>query len=138
MATGKTDWPMQVFYDGACPLCTREMAAFKRRDVKGRMEFVDISRADFDAAGYGLDAGRVQAVMHVRMADGRVLTEVPAIEKIWRALPWGFLSGFLRVLLWFPGVRFLSGFFYRWFARNRYKLTGRCTAESCSIDGKVR
>jgi predicted DCC family thiol-disulfide oxidoreductase YuxK len=114
------------------------MAAFRRRDVHARMEFVDIAQEDFEAADYGLDAARVQAVMHVRMADGRIVTEVPAIEKIWRALPWRVESAFLRYVLKVPGMHFLAGIFYRWFARNRYRLTGRCTAEGCSIDRKPR
>jgi predicted DCC family thiol-disulfide oxidoreductase YuxK len=108
------------------------MAAYRRRDVKGRMEFVDIAGAGFDAGKYGLELEEMNQAMHVTMADGRVFTAVRAFVKIWEAVP-SFWTGVLRVLLKVPGVMFLAGVFYRWFARNRYRLTGRCTAESCEL-----
>jgi predicted DCC family thiol-disulfide oxidoreductase YuxK len=128
----RRDWPMQVFYDGACPLCSREMAHYRKHDRLHRMEMVDIAAPNFDAATYGLDPEKVQQVMHVRMADGRVFTQVRAFVKIWESqrTVWTTL---LRCLLKVPGVMPLAGIFYRWFARNRYRLTGRCTPESCGL-----
>jgi len=134
MAADNRDWPMQVFYDGACPLCSREMRHYQKRDRLHRMEMVDISRADFAAEKFGLDPVKLQQMMHVRMADGRVFTQVRAFVKIWQAQP-TWWNAILRALLKVPGMMGLAGLFYRWFARNRYKLTGRCTAESCGIDG---
>jgi predicted DCC family thiol-disulfide oxidoreductase YuxK len=131
------DWPMQVFYDGACPLCSREMAHYRKQDRRHRMEMVDIAAPGFEAGAYGLDAGKVQQMMHVRMADGRVFTQVRAFVKIWQATP-TWWNALLRGLLKVPGVMWLAGVFYRWFARNRYRLTGRCTPESCGIDAKVK
>ncbi|HEY4329010.1 MAG TPA: DUF393 domain-containing protein, partial [Phycisphaerae bacterium] len=78
---------LQVFYDGGCPICRREVGYYRRRDRLGRIEWVDIAAEGFDAREYGLDAVRVHQVMHVRMGDGRVFTEVRAFVKIWEALP---------------------------------------------------
>jgi predicted DCC family thiol-disulfide oxidoreductase YuxK len=133
----RRDWPMQVFYDGACPLCSREMAHYRKKDRLHRLETVDIAAPGFDARAYGLDPVKVQQMMHVRMADGRIFTQVRAFVKIWEAeRTWW--TTLLRWLLRVPGVMALAGVFYRWFARNRYRLTGRCTPESCGIDGKLK
>jgi predicted DCC family thiol-disulfide oxidoreductase YuxK len=128
-----TSLPLQVFYDGACPLCSREVKHYRNRDRNGRIEWVDIARPGFDAAQFGLDPLRVQQVMHARVPGGKVYTEVRAFVKIWEALPPGLLTTPLRWLLKAPGMIALANIFYRLFARNRYRLTGRCTPESCSV-----
>lgn len=124
-------WPLQVFYDGACPLCSREVAVYRRRDQLGRIAWVDISRPEFQAAEFGLDPARVQQVMHARAPDGGVFTQITAFVKIWQALP-GWPWALLRAVFAIPGMIPLANIFYRLFARNRYRLTGRCTPESCS------
>ena len=80
-------WPVQVFYDGACPLCSREMGHYRKLDVNKRVEWVDVAGAGFDAGAYGLDPVKLQQMMHVKMADGRVFTQVRAFVRIWEALP---------------------------------------------------
>ena len=74
-------WPLEVFYDGACPLCRREIAVYRRRDRDGHVRWVDIAQLDFAAAAYGLDPVRLQQVMHARTSDGRVFTEVSAFIR---------------------------------------------------------
>ena len=133
MSSTSAPWPLQVFYDGQCPLCKREVGHYRKRDRYGRIEWVDIAREGFEAGAYGLEAGRVQQVMHVRTAEGQVFTEVGAFVKIWEALPAGVMTTPLRWLMKLPGMMWLAGFAYRAFARNRYRLTGRCTAESCAV-----
>ena len=128
-----TSWPLRVYYDGACPICSREMGIYRNRDRFHRIEWVDIAKADFDAAAEGLDPARVHQMMHARTADGKVFTQVAAFVKIWEALPLSPFTAVLRGLLKVPGMMWLAGIFYRLFARNRYRLTGRCTADSCHI-----
>ena len=59
------DFDIEVFYDGACPLCTREMKMLARHDRRGRIRFTDITASDFEVAtyigrrdGWGLTAER--------------------------------------------------------------------------------
>ena len=124
-------WPLQVFYDGACPLCSREVAVYRRRDRLARIQWIDIAQPAFDAPSFGLDPAGVQQVMHAKTADGRLFTQVGAFVQIWHALP-GFPWRALRALFAIPGVISLANIFYRLFAKNRYRLTGRCTPERCS------
>jgi predicted DCC family thiol-disulfide oxidoreductase YuxK len=124
---------VQVFYDGACPLCSREVRHYRKRDREGRIDWIDIARPDFRPEDFGLDLQRLQQVMHARLPDGRVVTQVGAFVKIWEALPWSPFTGLLRLILKIPGMLALANLFYRAFARNRYRLTGRCTPESCTL-----
>jgi predicted DCC family thiol-disulfide oxidoreductase YuxK len=38
-------YPLTVFYDGACPICAREMALMKRLDRTQRLTLLDFSLA---------------------------------------------------------------------------------------------
>jgi predicted DCC family thiol-disulfide oxidoreductase YuxK len=42
---------IEVFYDGACPLCLREINLLRRRDRKHAIRFTDIAAVGFDASG---------------------------------------------------------------------------------------
>ena len=133
MPTSTQAFPLQVFYDGACPLCSREVAHYRKKDIHNHIHWIDIAAPGFDAGSYGLDPTRITQVMHARTPDGTLYTEVRAFLQIWNALPPTLFSTTIRLFLKIPGMLPLAGFFYRLFARNRYRLTGRCTPESCSI-----
>ena len=126
-------WPLQVFYDGDCPLCAREVKHYMAKDVYGRIEWVSIAGERFDAKAYGLDPQRVNAVMHARTADGRVFTELWAFVRIWEALPLGLLTTPLKWMFKVPGVIWLVRPLYLLFAKNRHRLTGRCKTEGCEL-----
>ena len=123
----------QIFFDGHCPLCSKEARGYQRRDRLGRLEFVDIAAPGFDAAAYGLDAERINEVMHARTADGVVHTQVDAFRTIWRALPGSIGTRVALGVLAIPGMLPVANVFYRMFARNRYRLTGRCVDGVCAL-----
>ena len=76
-----------VFYDGACPVCAREVAQYRRLRGAEALRFVDASRCD--AAAFGPDLTREAALarMQVREADGRLVSGAAAFAAIWRRLP---------------------------------------------------
>ena len=41
-----------VFYDGACPVCTKEMAMLRKHDHAGRLQPIDIAAADYDESAW--------------------------------------------------------------------------------------
>ena len=45
---------LTVFYDGACPLCRREIAFYRRRRGAARIRWLDISRAPEGEVAPGL------------------------------------------------------------------------------------
>jgi predicted DCC family thiol-disulfide oxidoreductase YuxK len=82
-----TNHLLTVYYDGACHLCSREIEHYRKRDTQGRLKLVDISAPGFVAEAVGLDRVQVQKVMHVRLADGSLVTGLQAFIAIWGVLP---------------------------------------------------
>lgn len=130
MKTAKTT----VYFDGACPLCSREIAHYRKKDTEGRLHYVDISRSDFDARREGLDPDKVKKHMHVRLADGELAVGVDAFIAIWNELP-GY--GPLAKLAGLPGINLLLRGGYRLFAEVRPYLPKRhppdCKHGSCPV-----
>ena len=123
-------YPLAVFYDGACGVCSKEIAHY-RSIADQRIRFVNIAAADFDAASYGRTAAEFQAQLHARDARGRFFTGVEAFRRLWEALPSPFyplLSGFVGL----PGVHLAARTGYALFARFRHLLPASHAA-SCPI-----
>ena len=125
-----TQYPLTVFFDGACPICDREIAFMKRLDRRRQLEFCDFSAQEYDAASSGFATEDLGAVIHARWADGSIITGVEVFRAMWEAVGLGFLARLSRLSLVEPLV--LRA--YEWFARNRLQLTGRlnpCPEGAC-------
>lgn len=120
---------VEVFHDGACPLCAREMRWLRKLDRHGRILFTDISDPAFDPAAVGLTFEALMARIHGRLPDGRVIEGVEVFRQLYAAV------GFRRVaaLSRAPLVSHLLKVAYEVFARNRLRLTGRCTDGQCAV-----
>jgi len=69
--------PIEVFYDGSCPVCTTEMEALARRDGGARLALTDCSPPGFTADAPGAPTrGEMMHRIHARDADGRWLRGV--------------------------------------------------------------
>ena len=77
----------EIYYDGLCHLCSREIDHYRRSQGADQLRFIDITAPDFDAKALGLDPYLVHKFMHVRRADGQVVTGVEAFTSIWEVLP---------------------------------------------------
>lgn len=113
------DYPLTLFYDGACPLCQAEMERLMRRNRHGRLRFVDAAAASFDAGQYGLARADFMRVLHAQCADGRMLRGVDAIRLAYRAAGFHLIATLLRM----PGIRHLAEWLYPRIARRRYTLS---------------
>ncbi|HZM00837.1 MAG TPA: DUF393 domain-containing protein, partial [Planctomycetota bacterium] len=111
---------LQVFFDGACPLCSREAAVLRRRDRRQAIEFLDIAAPGFDAAAWGRRPEEFMAAMHARLPDGRWVIGVEAFRQIYALLGFGWLSTLTRL----PVIRQALDAAYRTFARHRPRLQG--------------
>ena len=74
---------LQVWYDGACPLCQREIALMRRLDRRGAIAFTDVAAPD---TACPLDRAALLARFHAR-EDGRMLSGAAAFAAMWRAIP---------------------------------------------------
>ncbi len=77
---------LSVFFDGACPLCQREISFYRKRRGASEIEWVDVSALERDPAP-GLSACDAMARFHIRDRDGRLYSGAHAFARLWRALP---------------------------------------------------
>lgn len=78
---------LTVFYDGACPLCRREIDYYRRRNGANDLEWVDLSGVRGDVVVPGLRVEDALRRMHVRRADGSFASGALAFAELWAALP---------------------------------------------------
>ena len=124
---------IEVFYDGGCPLCSREVDWLRRRDRQHRLKFTDIDSTSFDAAAYGKTRDELMAKMHARLPDGAWLIGVEAFRGIYLAIGYRWLVAFSR----WPVVSHCLDAGYSIFAKRRLQLTGRCQSGSpCRVESR--
>lgn len=121
-------YELEVFYDGACPLCLREMEFLRRRDRHGRVLFTDIAAPTFEVPA-GRTYDELMARMHGRLPDGSWLEGMDVFRKLYAVVGFRSISAIMSAPLLAP----LFEVGYRVFAKNRLRLTGRCAAESCTL-----
>jgi predicted DCC family thiol-disulfide oxidoreductase YuxK len=123
-----SSWTVEIFFDGECPLCTREVNVLKRMDRKQRVRFTDIAARDFMPPP-GLDMAALMARIHGRLPDGTIIEGVDVFRRVYEAVGLGWLAGLSRL----PGISTLTEAAYTLFAKNRLRLTGRCDHTSCEL-----
>jgi predicted DCC family thiol-disulfide oxidoreductase YuxK len=123
-----TSYDVEVFYDGACPLCVRETDMLRARDRRARIRFTDIAAEGFDAAAVGVPWEVLMARIHGRLPDGTLIQGVEVFRRLYAAVGFGPLVAVSRV----PGLSHLLDLAYRVFAKNRLRLTGRCADGACA------
>lgn len=80
--------PVTVYYDGACPLCSREIAVYRRQAGADGICWVDVSRdAPEVLLPDGLTRSTALARFHVRSADGTLRSGAAAFLSLWHSLP---------------------------------------------------
>ena len=121
----------EVFYDGDCPLCVREIAALRALDRRGRVRFTDIADPRFDPARQGLPSWQtLMDRIHGRvLPSGEVVEGVEVFRALCEAVGLGVLVRWTRVG---PIDRMLARA-YAAFASRRLRLTGRCDAAGCAL-----
>ena len=76
-----------VYFDGACPVCRREIAVYQRGAGADAVCWVDASACPPDALGGDLPRDQALARLHLRQADGRLVHGPAAFLAMWQALP---------------------------------------------------
>ncbi|MCY7307842.1 MAG: DUF393 domain-containing protein [Rhodoferax sp.] len=76
-----------VYFDGACPVCAREIAMYRRQPGAGDVQWVDVACGEASVLGAGLTRAAAMARLHVRRADGSLVSGARAFTELWRALP---------------------------------------------------
>jgi predicted DCC family thiol-disulfide oxidoreductase YuxK len=91
---------LTVFYNGACPICRREIAHYRRlaQDTGAPLAWCDVASDAEALAAHGIGGDAAVRRLHAVDADGRLLVGIDAFAAVWQRLPrWVWLA---RVLRW--------------------------------------
>lgn len=116
---------LTVWFDGGCPLCTREVAILRRLDLCALIHFEDISHADSVCP---IDRAQMLVRFHAQEKGAPIVSGAAAFAAMWRAIPVlrplgelarvpAVLWALERLYLGFLRVRPLLQRMIRWFER---------------------
>jgi predicted DCC family thiol-disulfide oxidoreductase YuxK len=104
-----------VLYDGACPLCRREIGIYRDLTPDRPIDFCDVNDHT-KALPTGSTREQLLARFHVEHSDGRLENGADAFISLWERLPyWRWLARVGRL----PGVAGVMEIAYRGFLRIR-------------------
>lgn len=122
-------WKVEVFYDGDCPLCVREIAMIRWMDRKHRIRFTDIAGAGFKVSDYPWTEEEFMAEIRGRLSDGTWIVGVEVFRQLYAAVGFRWMVAPTRL----PGISHFMDWGYQVFAKNRLRLTGRCNNGQCAV-----
>ena len=124
------DWRVEVFYDGDCPLCVKEIDMIRRFDGDRRIRFTNIADKSFRADDYGKTFDEFMDKIQGRLRDGTWIEGVEVFRQLYAAIG-------LWPVIWvtrLPGIKHMLNAGYNVFAKNRLRWTGRCSPDGeCDV-----
>jgi len=115
-----------VFYDGGCPLCSKEIRHYKRITGADKLDWLDISDSKCKLDSFGIAYETAMARFHVLDASGQWQTGAWGFVELWshlRGYRW------LAKLISLTSTQALLDKIYTVFAQKR--LNSRCSQASC-------
>lgn len=79
--------PCTVYFDGMCPVCSREIATYRQMRGGDAINWVDAARCDAAELSAGLDRAYALQRLHVQSANGTLLSGAAAFVEIRKHLP---------------------------------------------------
>jgi predicted DCC family thiol-disulfide oxidoreductase YuxK len=120
-----------VVFDGDCRVCTRLANALRKWDRTHQLEVVSSQQPGVMARFPWIPPRAYADALQLIAADGTTWQGAASVEQLLNVLPRG------RWIAWIfkiPYVRTLADVFYRWFARNRYRLGCGAHCQSRPLD----
>jgi predicted DCC family thiol-disulfide oxidoreductase YuxK len=108
-----------VVYDGNCKVCTRLAGLLTKWDKPARLHVVASQQAGVKEAFPFIDEGDYKVSLQLVGPNQQRWQAAAAIEQLLNILPRGAMISWIFKI---PFVRAIADRFYRWFARNRYRL----------------
>jgi predicted DCC family thiol-disulfide oxidoreductase YuxK len=118
---------LTLLYDGACPLCRREVTFLERRDrlengPSPHLAFVDVDAPDYDPADHGgISYREAMGCIHALEPDGTVLRDVAVFRRAYALIG----LGWIYAPTGWPVLGPIADGLYRLWARWRLAFTGR-------------
>ena len=116
------DPKVSMLFDGGCPLCSKEVAHYRRMDKAGKVDWADIHAEPETLVQYGIGYESAMKYLHV-IDNGRIVVGVPAFAVVWAQLPY---YRHLARITSLPGVMSVLDRIYRMFAKKRFARRMAC------------
>jgi predicted DCC family thiol-disulfide oxidoreductase YuxK len=95
-----------LYFDGACPICAREIAHYRRQPGSENLVWVDAASCPPEVLGPDLNRADALARLHLRRPDGSLVSGAAAFVGIWQGLKaWAWLG---RLFASGPALRLLD------------------------------
>jgi len=123
-----------VIYDGHCKVCGRMVRVLAKWDANRELEIIASQTPGVRERFPWIPArAYVDSMQLIRTRDGKTWQAAAALEELLKVLPRGKLISWMFKI---PFVRPLVDRFYRWFARNRYRLGcgEHCAVRNADLD----
>jgi predicted DCC family thiol-disulfide oxidoreductase YuxK len=120
-----------VVFDGDCRVCTKLTKVLRSWDRTQQLEIVSSQQPGVQARFPWIPARAYVEALQLIAAEGTTWQGAAAIEQLLNVLPRG---GWIAWLFRIPFVRTLADRFYKWFARNRYKMGCGAHCQSKPLD----
>ena len=117
------DWKIKLLYDGACPLCLREVNFLRKKDAgRGLVAFVDVDDSAYSPEeNGGVDFETAMGRIHAVLPDNTVIKNVEVFRQIYSILGIGWLYAPTK----WPVLGSLVDKLYDFWADRRLAWTGR-------------
>jgi predicted DCC family thiol-disulfide oxidoreductase YuxK len=112
-------YPITIYFDGSCKLCSSEINNLVARDKHGAILLIDCSPVDFDDRDLPANREAMMNMIHARDAAGEWLRGVDVFIAAYRAADLNFISRMLA----HRWIKPLAARGYPWLVRNRYWLS---------------
>ncbi|MDD5285414.1 MAG: DUF393 domain-containing protein [Desulfuromonadaceae bacterium] len=134
----KPQFPIQLFYDGSCSVCAREIEHYLSLDHGGRLVAVNIKSPDFKPEPFHIPLEAFMYELHAIDRSGEVYRGIEAFRAIWQAFPDSTIYCIMGSLINLPVINPVARLLYKGFALIRPYLPKRhsCDGGSCSIGRK--
>ena len=111
-----------VFYDGACPLCVKEVEKWCKAPFRCDVEWFDITGQEDQLQKRGIDPELALLELHTKTCDGKIYTSIDSYGLLLSQLNrWRWLGWLMRL----PVIKPVLKWNYDWMTRVRLKREGR-------------
>lgn len=122
---------LTIFYDGNCPLCSKEMQALERYDLHNRIQLEDIHQTNFEQKFPDIDKIKATEILHGKL-NGVTLLGLDVTCHAWRLVgkkPW-------IALLRLPIIKPFADLGYLFFAKHRTRISSLLMGKSYCENGQ--
>ena len=122
---------LTFLYDGACPLCKREVNFLRKRDKLSKIRFIDINSEQYNSKNFAnISYPTAMANLHGILTNGKVITGIDVLVYSYELVGLGWIYLPVKV----PIVYKIMTIFYKFWAKHRLKFTGRNDQIFCSTN----